>query len=103
MSTQISDVRFAECLLQMVRADVERAVAEPRSTVRRAVALWMSHELSRQAGQLRIPRDQAHDMMKEGEQLRRKVLDAAGMQRFSEEGVMQTDGRSPRERVAIRA
>lgn len=103
MTTQITDVRFAECLLQMVRSDVERAVAEPRSSVRRAVALWMTHELSRQTGVLRIPRDQAHELMKEAEQLRRQVLGAAGLQRFSEETGSAAGAREPRGRVAIGA
>jgi hypothetical protein len=101
MSTQISDVRFAECLLQMVRADVERAVAEPRSPVRRAVALWMTHELTGNARTLRIPREHAHELMKEAEQLRRRVLGAAGMQRFSEDAA--EDRKAPRTRIAARA
>lgn len=100
MSTQINDVRFAECLLEMVREDVNRAVGEPRSPVRRAVALWMTHELTRQAGLLRIPREHAHNLLKEGEQLRRRVLGAAGMQRFSEDAAEQASSRT---RVAARA
>lgn len=104
MSTQISDVRFAECLLQMVRADVDKAVAEPRSSVRRAVALWMTHELTRNAHVLKLPREQAHQMMKEGEQLRRLVLGAAGLQRFSEDsGPQGQAAQAPRGRVAMRA
>jgi len=76
------DVKYTEHLVQMVRADVDRSLAQPKSRVRRSVAIWMTHELDRQAASLSLSERAARDLHTEAEHLRRKILAAIPMTRF---------------------
>ncbi len=78
-----SDVMYTEHLVQMVRADVDRSLAQPLSRVRRSVAIWMTHELDRQAASLRLTDLAAKDLHAEADRLRRKILDAMPLTRFA--------------------
>lgn len=76
------DVMYTEHLVQMVRADVDRSLAQPMSRVRRSVAIWMTHELDRQAASLALSDLAARDLHAEAERLRRKILEAMPLTRY---------------------
>lgn len=66
-----SDRRYAEMLLSMGRADVER-LAHDTARPRRSVAMWVAHQLAEQSRRLDIPPTLAESMRHTARTIREK-------------------------------
>lgn len=64
-----SDRRYAEMLLSMGRADMDR-VTRGEGTSRRSVAMWVAHELAEQSRRLDIPAALAQSMRRTAGEIR---------------------------------
>jgi hypothetical protein len=67
------DEAYARVLLQMAEHDAKRVELGLGGGTRRAVALWMADELTREAAHLDIPRTTASKMRQTASGIRRRV------------------------------
>lgn len=73
MADLARDRVYAEALLKIAQTDADRAARAPEAAAKRSVALWMAHEVSRQAEILDIPESLATSMRHTAHAIRQRL------------------------------